>query len=119
MNKLRRDARFDVIDNVTELVNAAFEQLVEHKIIANDQLRLIFTCCHPALAPDVQVALTLREIGGLTTEQIAAAFLIPMPTLAQRIVRAKSNIHEARIPCEVPAPAELPARPDRQGPRRL
>jgi RNA polymerase sigma-70 factor (ECF subfamily) len=80
--------------------------------IQDDELRLIFTCCHPALAPDARIALTLREVGGLTTEEIARAYLAPAPTIAQRIVRAKARIRDLAIPYEVPSHTELPARLD-------
>jgi len=111
---LRRRARFVAIDDVAEQVDAVADDAPPwtDEGIEDDRLRLVFTCCHPALSPDAQVALTLREVCGLTTEEIAQAFLSTAPTLAQRIVRAKAKIREARIPYQVPAPDEMPQRLD-------
>jgi RNA polymerase sigma-70 factor (ECF subfamily) len=111
---IRRRARFDALDDVAEQVEQIADDTVvlDGEDIEDDRLRLIFTCCHPALPPDAQVALTLREVCGLTTEEIAAAFLTGAPTLAQRIVRAKTKIREAKIPYQVPSPEELPERLD-------
>src|SRR5258708_5184815 len=99
-------------DLVAHMESRANDAPSGNEEIEDDRLRLIFTCCHPALPPEGQVALTLREICGLTTEEIARAFLVTPATLAQRIVRAKAKIRETPIPYEVPTPHELPERLD-------
>ena len=111
---MRRRARFDAAqtDLVLHLETRINETAQEADEIDDDRLRLIFTCCHPALPPEGQVALTLREVCGLTTEEIARAFLVTPATLAQRIVRAKAKIRETPITYEVPTPQELPERLD-------
>jgi RNA polymerase sigma-70 factor, ECF subfamily len=110
---LRRRSRFDaslnhIVDSLGEGVSPAHDW--DDEAVEDDRLRLIFTCCHPALPPDAQIALTLREVCGLTTEEIARAFLTPPSTLAQRIVRAKVKIKAAGIPYQVPSRTELPER---------
>jgi RNA polymerase sigma-70 factor, ECF subfamily len=114
IDTLRRRARFDASQDelvrYLEAQSSSADKSSDDDFLEDDRLRLIFTCCHPALAPEARVALTLREVCGLTTEEIAKAFLTTPQTLAQRIVRAKAKIRETRIPYEVPTPQELPER---------
>src|SRR6185503_17642925 len=109
----RRRARLDASQgDIAETLHGEQSVALRDDELPDDRLQLIFMCCHPALPPEARAALTLREVCGLTTEEIARAFLTTPPTLAQRIVRAKAKIREAGIPYQVPSPTDLPERLD-------
>ncbi|MEO6238938.1 MAG: RNA polymerase sigma factor [Vicinamibacterales bacterium] len=115
IDRARKRARFDAsLGELAARLEAEAQDAgdADPEAVADDRLRLVFTCCHPALPPDARIALTLREVCGLTTEEIARAFLVSPPTVAQRIVRAKGKIRDARIPYRIPSRDELPARLD-------
>src|SRR5262245_9621657 len=114
IDRMRKRARFDAsLESIAERLDGNINEITwSEKVFNDDQLRLIFTCCHPALPPDARIALTLREVCGLTTEEIARAFISSASTVAQRIVRAKSKIRDAKIPYQVPERNELAERLD-------